>query len=143
MSVNIYDLYGGIEKKNLEKIKNFVKEVFKKEGFLSNRYDLSIVLVDDLKIRELNNKYRNKDNPTDVLSFYLGKDPKGRIIGEIYISIDTARVQALENKKDLLDELAFLSLHGVLHILGFDHETEEDYEKMEKETAKLIVLWRQ
>lgn len=143
MSVNIYDLYGGIERKSLERIKNFVKEVFKKEGFLPNRYDVSIVLVDDIKIKELNNKYRSKNNPTDVLSFNLGKDPKGRIIGEIYISIDTAKVQAIENKKDLIDELAFLSLHGVLHILGYDHESEEDYERMEKETSKLIILWRQ
>jgi len=94
------------------------------------------------KIRELNNKYRKKDASTDVLSFSLGKDPKGRIIGEIYISIDTARVQSEENNKNLIDEVAFLTLHGLLHILGYDHEKEEDYREMEKETKNLISLWR-
>ncbi|MGB9788532.1 MULTISPECIES: rRNA maturation RNase YbeY [Dictyoglomus] len=142
MSVNIFDLYGCFDKKEEDRVKNFVKEVFKKEGFLPNKYDISVVLVDDEKIRELNSKYRGKDTPTDVLSFSLGKDPKGRIVGEIYISIDTAKIQAEENNKTLIDEVAFLTLHGLLHILGYDHENDEEYEKMEKETKKLISLWR-
>lgn len=142
MSINVYDLYGGIDKKSIERIKNFVKEIFKKKGFLPNKYDLSVVLVGDSKIEELNSTYRNKNSPTDVLSFSLGKDPRGRIIGEVYISIDTAKIQAQENNKELIDELAFLVLHGVLHILGYDHETDRDYEEMEKETSKLMVLWK-
>ncbi len=142
MSVNVFDLKGYFEKKENERIKNFVKEVLKKKGLLPNKYDISVVFVNDEKIRELNNKYRKKDASTDVLSFSLGKDPKGRIIGEIYISIDTARVQSEENNKNLIDEVAFLTLHGLLHILGYDHEKEEDYREMEKETKNLISLWR-
>ncbi len=142
MSVNVFDLKNKINKKDIDKIKDFIREVFKKKGFLPNKYDLSIVIVNDEKIKELNSKYRGKDMPTDVLSFSLGKDPKGRVIGEIYISFDTASKQAIENNKDLLDEIAFLSLHGTLHILGYDHEEEKDFEEMERETLKLISLWK-
>lgn len=106
MSVNVFDLKNKINKKELDKVKDFIKEVLRK-GILPNKYDLSIVIVDDDKIKELNSKYRGKDIPTDVLSFSLGKDPKGRLIGEIYISYDTATKQAIENNKDLLDEIAF------------------------------------
>ncbi|HOJ92266.1 MAG TPA: rRNA maturation RNase YbeY [Dictyoglomaceae bacterium] len=142
MGLQVYDLVGEVSKKEEEKIKNFLKEVFKKKGLIPNKYDISVVMVDDEKIKELNSKYRGKDSPTDVLSFSLGKDTKGRIVGEIYISLETVKQQAEENNKSLLDEIAFLALHGVLHILGYDHETDEDYEVMEKEASKLFSLWK-
>ncbi|MCS7201650.1 MAG: rRNA maturation RNase YbeY [Dictyoglomus sp.] len=141
MSLEIYNLKEGLTKKDNDKLKMFLKEILRKKGLLPKNYDISVVFVDDEKIRELNKKYRNKDKPTDVLSFNLGKDPKGRIIGEIYISISTAEKQCLENNRSLLDEIAFLSLHGLLHILGYDHENLSEREKMDKETQNLLKYW--
>ncbi|MGB9857234.1 MAG: rRNA maturation RNase YbeY [Dictyoglomaceae bacterium] len=141
MSLEIFNIEERLNKKENEKLKRFLKEVLKRKGLSPINYDISIVFVDDEKIRELNKKYRNKDNPTDVLSFNLGKDPRGRIIGEIYISIPSAEKQSIENNKSLLNEIAFLSLHGVLHILGYDHETSLEREEMEKETQNLLKYW--
>lgn len=141
VSLEIFDLQKGLKKKDNDKLKKFLKEVLKEKGFLPLNYDISIVFVDDIKIRELNKKYRKKDKSTDVLSFNLGKDPKGRLIGEIYISIPTAEKQCLENNRSLLDEIAFLSLHGLLHILGYDHENIDDKEKMDKETQNFLKYW--
>ncbi|MEN2984845.1 MAG: rRNA maturation RNase YbeY [Dictyoglomaceae bacterium] len=141
MSLEIYNLKKGLTKKDNDRLKRFLKEILRKKGFSPTNYDISVVFVDDGKIRELNKKYRNKDKPTDVLSFNLGKDPKGRIIGEIYISISTAEKQCLENNRSLLDEIVFLSLHGLLHILGYDHENLSEKEKMDKETQNLLKYW--
>jgi probable rRNA maturation factor len=130
-----------IEKKEKDRLKRFLKEVLKVKGFSSSKYDISIVLIDDEKMIELNRKYRNINSTTDVLSFNLGKDPRGKIIGEIYISIPTVEKENIEKYKALIDEIAFLSLHGLLHILGYDHENMKDREEMEKETQKLIKYW--
>ncbi len=141
VSLEIFNFQEGLDKKDSEKLKKYLKEVLKKKGFTSVNYDISIVFVDDEKIRELNKKYRKKDKPTDVLSFNLGKDPKNRIIGEIYISIPTAKKQSVENNKSLLDEIVFLSLHGILHILGYDHKHPSEKKEMEKETQNLLKYW--
>lgn len=141
VSLEIFDTEKQMNKKDSERIKKFLKEVMRTKGLLPKDYDISIVFVEDEKIRELNRKYRDRDRPTDVLSFNLGKDPRGRIIGEIYISIPTAEKQSKGENKSLIDELAFLSLHGVLHILGFDHETFSEREKMDKEIQSLLRFW--
>lgn len=141
VSLEIFSFQEGLNKKDSEKLKKYLKEILKKKGFAPIDYDISIVFVDDEKIRELNKKYRNKDKPTDVLSFNLGKDPKNRIIGEIYISIPTAKKQSIENNKFLLDEIVFLSLHGILHILGYDHKHPWEKEEMEKEIQNSLKYW--
>jgi len=142
VSLEIYNNYKGeLESKDIERIKKFLKEVLRKKGLHPINYDISLVFIDDEKMRELNSKYRNKDSTTDVLSFNLGKDFRNRIIGEIYISIPTAKKQSIENNKSLIDEVVFLSLHGLLHILGYDHETEKDREDMDRETQNLLKLW--
>ena len=94
----------------------------------------AIIIVDDREIRDLNKNYRNIDAATDVISFALEDDTTSiidtRVLGDIYISIDRAKAQALEYEHSLKRELSFLALHGLLHLLGFDHETAEDEEKM-------------
>ncbi len=89
------------------------------------------MLTDDVRIQELNNKYLGRDRPTDVLSFPDGdRLPDGFVfLGEIVISLDTARRQANELGHSLLRELEELVLHGLLHLLGYDHE--EDHGEME------------
>jgi len=112
-----------------------------------NEYDLDnitleadILITDDKEIRELNLKYRNIDKSTDVLSFALFADsPESRIIfektislGDIVISAQTAKKQADENNKSFEEEMIFLLSHGLLHLLGFDHNNDNELNFMLK-----------
>lgn len=90
---------------------------------------VELYFVNDAQIREINAKYRGVDKATDVVSLsYLQHEdfPQDNVAGEIFISVDTAKKQAEEDYGPLRDELLFLFVHGVLHIFGYDHETEED-----------------
>lgn len=119
----------GIETKGfnryIEKVKKHVKIT---DGILN------VVFVNNPYIQSLNRQYRNKDEITDVLSFsYLNTTdfPDTGLIGEIYISVDTAEKQASYYEHDLQSELYKLFIHGFLHIFGYDHEKEDDYKIME------------
>lgn len=87
---------------------------------LQVRGELSVLVVDDAKIQELNRVWRSKDRPTDVLSF-AGAEGTG-LLGDVVISLKTAERQAAERSRPLSDELARLLAHGLLHLLGHDHE---------------------
>lgn len=91
----------------------------------------NIIVVDKDTIQKLNREYRNKDSVTDVISFALEDDNTFiktdlRVLGDIYICLDRAKEQASEYGHSLLRELSFLSVHGLLHLLGYDHQTKED-----------------
>ena len=92
--------------------------------------EMSCVLVDDEEIHRINKDYRNIDRATDVISFALEDDktfnPEERVLGDIYISLDKATSQALEYGHSLTRELCFLSVHGLLHLLGYDHMNSAD-----------------
>lgn len=97
----------------------------------------NIIIVDNDKIHEINKEYRNIDRVTDVITFALEDEKNmvldssfGRVLGDIYISIDRAREQAKEYGHSFLRELAFLSVHGFLHLQGYDHMKEEDEKVM-------------
>lgn len=87
---------------------------------------MSILLLDDAGIRKLNRAYRKKDRPTDVISFPQHDDvnrPGGiRLLGDVAISLETARRRALQEGRRFQEECAALLIHGVLHLLGYDHE---------------------
>jgi probable rRNA maturation factor len=114
--------------------------------------ELSVMLCDDPTIAELNQQYRSKKGPTDVLSFPLEGDPSdgegrapepdmgagGRVLGDVVISIPTAGRQA--GSVGLRFEVTRLLAHGVLHLLGWDHQIVEDRKKMEKRTDELLHL---
>ena len=102
--------------------------------------ELSVVLCDNAYIHELNKTYRNIDRPTDVLSFALNEGeeegydgPDTKLLGDIVISLDKTREQADEYGHSFERELAYLTVHGMLHILGYDHMTDEDKTEMRKE----------
>ena len=76
----------------------------------------------DPAIRELNRRYRNRDTPTDVLSFPLADEVCPDLLGDVVISVDTLRRQARQCKRSVADELLRLLIHGILHLLGYDHE---------------------
>lgn len=95
-----------------------------------------IVLCNNEEIHRINKEYRNIDRPTDVISFaiFADSDPSevfildGEInLGEIIISLDTIKEQALQNNVTIDDEARLMAAHGMLHLLGFDHQSEDDY----------------
>jgi conserved hypothetical protein TIGR00043 len=87
-------------------------------------------LVSDAQIKRLNKLYRNKDKPTDVLSFPIGEKVNGwLILGDVVISVDTAKRQAKELGYSLEEELKRLLVHGLVHLLGYDHELGGEEEK--------------
>ncbi|HXV76229.1 MAG TPA: rRNA maturation RNase YbeY [Candidatus Polarisedimenticolaceae bacterium] len=90
--------------------------------------ELTVCLVSDRKMRELSRVYRGRDAPTDVLSFPAGGDesePGRRYLGDIAVSVETAARQARQRGHALAVELKILVLHGYLHLLGLDHETDD------------------
>lgn len=100
---------------------------------------LSISLVDDREIAILNRDHRGKDKPTDVLSFPLdpSEEAPERLLGDIVISVDTAKRQAAEYDALLQNEVNRLLIHGILHVLGYDHEEPAQRQTMEAEERRL------
>jgi probable rRNA maturation factor len=90
---------------------------------------LSILLTDDAEIQGMNRDYRGEDRPTDVLSFEAGNDLAG-YLGDIAISVETAVLQADNAGHQLIEELQLLTVHGTLHLLGYDHLDAEEKEAM-------------
>ncbi|HEX2732039.1 MAG TPA: rRNA maturation RNase YbeY [Polyangiaceae bacterium] len=107
--------------------------------------ELSILLTDDATIRELNREHRDKDKATDVLAFPL-MDPDdeslntldGGALGDVVISLDTALLQANQRGVDLIDEVRALLAHGLLHLLGYDHQTDAEELEMNQAADKLV-----
>ncbi len=104
-------------------------------------WELSVSLVGEEQIRELNRVWRSVDKPTDVLSFpMLEAWQEGEnLLGDIVICLPVARRQAKEYGHGLPRELAFLAVHGVLHLLGRDHENDIERELMEREQETLLL----
>jgi probable rRNA maturation factor len=125
----------GVESKLLSKIAHRALEVL---GL--NNAELSIVLVSDAQIKRLNKLYRNKDKPTDVLSFPIGEKVNGwLILGDVVISVDTAKRQAKELGCSLEEELKRLLVHGLVHLLGYDHELGGEEEKKFFELEEFVL----
>ena len=107
------------------------------------RVELSVALVDDATIRDLNRTWRRKDKPTDVLAFPLVQPPgpvaPAGAIGDVIISVPTARRQAKAHRRPLLDEVTMLLAHGLLHLCGFDHGNDADEQHMNAHTAELCT----
>ena len=117
----------------IEEVKNVLKyalDYLKIENAIFN-----IIIVDEEKIHYLNKEYRGVDRVTDVISFALEDDDtfesnEIRVLGDIYICLNKAREQAVEYGHSFLREFSFLSIHGLLHLLGYDHMTPEDEKVM-------------
>ncbi|MEH7341310.1 rRNA maturation RNase YbeY [Priestia megaterium] len=107
---------------------------------LQENAEVSVTFVDNDRIQEINHQYRHKNQPTDVISFALEEmgedemqvigDELPRVLGDIVISIPKAHEQAEEYNHSFMRELGFLTVHGFLHLLGYDHETSEDEKEM-------------
>lgn len=118
---------------DLKTIKKLMEFALKKENV--DRAEFNIIIIDNERIREINKNYRNIDRETDVISFAL-EDSKDfvyndfRLLGDIYISLDKVKEQSELYNHSFLRELAFLSVHGLLHLLGYDHMEKEDEKVM-------------
>ncbi len=95
---------------------------------------LSVLLTDDAGIQPLNAQWRSVDRPTDVLSFPMEEGP---LLGDVVISVETAQARLAGQDWSLEEELLFLLVHGVLHLLGYDHIEEQDRLVMEKAEQEL------
>lgn len=106
--------------------------------------ELSVLLTNDAQIQELNRVHRGKDQPTDVLAFALEEADQGepdlpyRVLGDVVISLDTAARQARTRRHTLATEVHFLLAHGLLHLLGYDHQTDAEEAEMDTETKRLV-----
>ncbi len=128
----------------LEKLLNFAAE---KEN-VEDDSELSVTFVTNERIQEINREYRDKDRATDVISFAMEELGEGeipligadmpRVLGDVIISIAKTREQAAEYGHTFSRELGFLAVHGFLHLLGYDHEIEEDEKKMFSRQRELL-----
>ena len=103
--------------------------------------DVTLMLTDDIEMRQLNQTYRDFDQTTDVLAFnqnYIDPETGQYYLGDIIVSVDSAQRQALENDQTLLDELMLLAIHGTLHLLGFDHADSQQKDVMWEVQEKIL-----
>ena len=148
-SLNKFNIYNTTEYDINEEIKHMkknLKKCLKMEKVKNARFN--VILTDNKEIKEINAKYRNINKETDVISFALEDEKEEntflnkRILGDIYISVDKAKSQSKEYRHSLIRELSFLSVHGLLHLLGYDHIEKED-EKIMFEKQELILDGKQ
>lgn len=107
--------------------------------------ELSVELIGDGRMRRLNREYRKKDRTTDVLAFAMRESacPNGALLGDVVISVPTARRQAKENGRALDEELAWLLVHGVLHLCGYDHErSDQEARRMRRREQQILRVLR-
>jgi len=129
-------------------VKKIVLQALKAEG-VAPPYEVSLVFTDSETVQRLNRDYRGADEPTDVLAFYMlpqkGTDSSFALppdsvahLGEVIISYPQAAEQAREQEHSLERELALLVIHGILHLLGYDHEEPEEEGKMRERERELL-----
>lgn len=108
-------------------------------------FDLSVSFIDDQEIKAINNEYRNINKKTDVISFAMLDSPdmvqhdESQLdLGDIFISVETAKQQAISLNQSLEEEILFLFIHGLLHLLGYDHQETKDEKIMFKLQEEIL-----
>ncbi len=141
--MNTYEIFNETDKKldkEIDKLYELLKFTLKKEKL--ENVEFNIIFVDSETIHDMNRTYRNVDRVTDVISFAL-EDNKTieldhRLLGDIYICIEKAEEQAKEYGHSFLRELSFLTIHGLLHLLGYDHMEKDEEEIMFKKQEDIL-----
>lgn len=147
LDIALFDETKRAEKQHLALIEKLIVAAANKLE-LGENFEVSITIVDNEKIQEINREYRNIDKPTDVISFAIEDNDEmdfdlffgsefeedeiniPRLLGDIFISIDRAETQAEEFGHAFEREFGFLAVHGFLHLNGYDHQTEEEEQVM-------------
>ncbi|QAS54153.1 rRNA maturation RNase YbeY [Halobacillus litoralis] len=139
ITIDFQDETNSVDEAFVDLIQRIIRFAGEKEG-LKGDSEVSVSFVDNSEIQEINRNYRQKDEPTDVISFAMQELGDGEMnildenmpvmLGDIVISVDKAKEQAEEYDHSLERELGFLALHGFLHLLGYDHLNEEEEKTM-------------
>ena len=127
--VDVHDQRWNKYKIDFEKIANTAVSGVHKNS------EVSIVLVDDSEIHELNKNYRGMDKPTNVISFELGDDV---LLGDIFISLDTVKRESKDAGISVPEHVAHMVVHGMLHLQGFDHITDAEAKIMESKEVEIL-----
>lgn len=120
-----------------EALKKLLTKVLQRGG--EKRARVSVALVDDKTMAGLNRRYLGRRGPTDVLAFPFDQGPAGKDLGEIVISVETARKVARRRKKSIKQEIYLYAVHGLLHLLGFDHKTPREAKEMRKKEIEALA----
>jgi len=132
-------------------VRMMIRQVLKAEG-VAPPYEISVVFTGSDTVQRLNRDYRGVDEPTDVLAFYMLPKQKTESsfilppdktlhLGEVIISYPQAVAQAKEQKHSVEQELALLIIHGILHLLGYNHEQPEEEKRMRSREEELLTKW--
>lgn len=121
----------------IKQVERTARLTFERAAAAESASEIAILLSDDAHLRRLNREHRGKDKPTNVLSFPA--PPKSAHLGDIAIAHGTARREANAAGKPLLHHLLHLTVHGVLHLLGYDHEEPAEAERMESLEADILA----
>ncbi len=145
--INFLDIEENLEYSNL--IENVLKTAFQEEKLEKCNLYINIILTDPNNIKQTNQKYRNIDKETDVLSFPMFEkeeidelkkktSPLPEVLGDIMISIDRVKEQAVEYGHSFERELAYMLIHGFYHLMGYDHMQEEEKKEMRAKEEKVL-----
>lgn len=147
IAIDFMDETESLDQKELDFVKKIVEHAAKQEKVTDS--EVSVTFVTNEMIRDINREYRGKDQPTDVISFAMEELGEGetaiigsqepRMLGDIIISLDRTKEQAEDFGHSFERELGFLAVHGFLHLLGYDHMTEEDEKKMFSRQEEILV----
>lgn len=124
-----------------QKLKSCAEKILAELGF--EKKELSVLIVGDPEIQQLNRQYRNIDSATDVLSFsqFEGPGAHSFLLGDVVLSRDTAHRQAEEHGLALEEELILLLIHGILHLAGYDHErSQPEARRMQQKSRRLFAM---
>jgi len=119
-----------------KQLQGYAENVLKSNGI--KKYDINIVFINNEKMSELNEKYKKRKGTTDVLSFNLSDDTSEKVEGEVYISLERAEEQSLDCNVPYEEEIIRLVTHGLLHLAGRTHDSDEEYQSMMEDTEKYV-----
>ena len=147
MEIDFHDNTNSVPENHFELIKGLLDLTAKKEN-VSENAEVSVTFVNNDEIQEINRDYRKLDKPTDVISFALEEASEDEVkiigdeipivLGDIIISVEKAKEQAVDYNHSFERELGFLAVHGLLHLLGYDHMTKEDEKIMFQKQEEIL-----
>ena len=119
-----------------KQLQRFAVSVLKSNGI--KKYDINIVFINNMKMIELNEKYKKRKGTTDVLSFNLSDETSEKVEGEVYISLERAKEQSFDYNVPFEEEIIRLVTHGLLHLAGHTHDGDEEYQSMMEDTERFV-----
>jgi probable rRNA maturation factor len=147
VSIEVLDESGaGLDATDLSRLSRFVMD----EMRVHPQAELCVKLVDEATIAELNARWMEKEGPTDVLAFpmdelrpgLVNEDPEEGVLGDLVLCVSVAERQATEAGHPVQDEVELLTVHGILHLLGYDHAEPDEHKEMFDLQAQLLERWR-